>query len=367
MSRNIQVYAQTDVGRMRTENEDNFICLPAFWSNKAKALIGAIDGVGGYEGGAEAAALAKTSIENYLQHFSFGAPLQLLTEAIVQANNQIFEQRRNNPDLDRMSCVLSAAILDAEKEMMYIGHVGDSRGYILRNGSLLKITKDHSLVGMKEDSGYFSEEEAMHHPRRNEISKMLGEVLLDAADKDNYLYTTEHSFLPGDVVMFCSDGLTDLVNQSQIIAILSGSENLQMAAQQLIHKANELGGKDNITVVLATYDQDKKPAKKRTYKNVIELPVSNGTPEYGIKKINPSSNKKKEWFVIIPIALILGFLANWWGTKSIIPVIWQTSTDTTNAYDSIPLQDSLNAYDTLLNATDTIFRDSLHGDTTHHH
>lgn len=174
MNRKIDVYAQTDLGRKREENEDNFIAVPALWSRASRALIGAIDGVGGYEGGAEAALISKQTIEDYFQNFSFGAPLQLLKEAAVAANNAIYEARRQNVELGRMSCVLSVAVLDADKELMYVAHVGDSRGYVYRNGAMLKITRDHSSVGMKEDSGYLTEEEAMQHPRRNEINKMVG-------------------------------------------------------------------------------------------------------------------------------------------------------------------------------------------------
>src|SRR5690606_13459922 len=130
-------------------------------------------------------------------------------------------QKRQSGELPRMSCVLTVAILDAEKEMMYVAHVGDTRGYIFRKGELIKFTKDHSIVGFKEDNGYITEEEAMQHPQRNEISKMLGEQLLDANDSEGYLDVFEHSFFPNDIVLLCSDGLTDLVTRKGISDILS--------------------------------------------------------------------------------------------------------------------------------------------------
>ena len=93
MSRTIVSHVQTDIGRRRDNNEDSFVWLQNLWGKSSTTLIGAIDGVGGYEGGEEAAAIAKTTIENYLQHFSFGAPLQLLKEAIISANNNIHKKR----------------------------------------------------------------------------------------------------------------------------------------------------------------------------------------------------------------------------------------------------------------------------------
>ncbi|MBZ4191122.1 PP2C family protein-serine/threonine phosphatase [Niabella beijingensis] len=367
MSRKIVLYGQTDVGRRREENEDNFIALSALWNAPARALIGAIDGVGGYEGGAEAAAIAKETIEHYLQNFSFGAPLQLLKEAAIAANNRIVEQRRTNEALNRMSCVMSVAVLDADKEMMYVAHVGDSRGYVFRNGNMLKITRDHSAVGMKEDSGYLTEAEAMQHPRRNEISKMAGELFLDADDSDNYFDSIEHSFLPGDIALFCSDGLTDLVTQAQMVQLLSAPGTLQQKTQQLIDAANELGGKDNITVVLASYAAPKKPGRKKGSKTAIEVPITEAPPSSDeiMTEINTRSSKKKIAVLPVIIAFVVGFLANWPGTGSFFsgqetpPAVLP---DTTGIRpDSLPLTDSahLQHLDTLINATDTIYRDSI--------
>lgn len=365
MSRKIILYAQTDLGRKRTENEDNFIAVNELWGKSAMALSGAIDGVGGYEGGAEAALLAKNTIENYLQNFSFGLPLQLLKEAIINANNKIIEQRQvNYPNWSRMSCVLSVAVMDADKEMMYIGHVGDSRAYIFRNGSLLKVTKDHSTVGMKEDNGFLTEEEAMHHPLRNEINKMLGETTLDAEDTGHYIDMTEHSFLPDDIALFCSDGLSDLVNRAGIINLLSQELSLQQKAQLLIAKANELGGKDNITVALATY-KGKKSDIKKIYKRAIEVPIE----EEGIEEVsirNSRTRKKKDWLLLILPALIIGFLANWWGTKSFIYSDAHVVDSTIVPVDSLFKNDSLKIPDTLINATDTINKTGTSIDSAHY-
>ncbi|ANH81068.1 serine/threonine protein phosphatase [Niabella ginsenosidivorans] len=369
MNRTIELYGQTDLGRRREENEDTFIAVPNLWNTPSRALVGAIDGVGGYEGGAEAASMVKETIEEYLQHFSFGAPLQLLKEASIAANNKVYEERGRQEALNRMSCVLSVAVLDADKEMMYIAHVGDSRGYVYRNGHMLKITRDHSDVGMKEDSGYLTEQEAMQHPRRNEISKMAGELFLDAEDSGKYFDIGEHSFLPGDIALFCSDGLTDLVTRAQMAAILSTGESLPKKAQQLIDKANELGGKDNITVVLATYKAAKKAGRKKAVKSTIEVPIAQENiptekPAH-MQPNTPATVKKKTGLVPVIIAFVIGYLVNWNGTGSFfskeaapLPV-----TDTTAIrMDTLPVSDSshLQQPDTLINATDTIYKDSAH-------
>ncbi|HRN49117.1 MAG TPA: protein phosphatase 2C domain-containing protein [Niabella sp.] len=356
MSRKISSYIQTDLGRMRQQNEDNFVWVQNLWSKPELSLIGVIDGVGGYSGGAEAALITKTTIENYLQNLSIGEPLQLLKEAVIAANNIIHEKRNSTPELSRMSCVLTVAVLDAEKEMMYVAHVGDSRGYIFRNGRLLKITKDHSLVGMKEDSGYLTEEEAMHHPRRNEITKMLGEINLDIENRDDYIDFIEHSFLPNDIALFCSDGLTDLVNQAQMIEILIQPDMLQQKVQYMIDKANELGGKDNITVALAQYSA-KKSDQKKIYKRAIEIPVVDENQPEVVKK--KTARKKKEWIILAVTMFAVGFLANWLGTQKLLNLEPPPISDTVYVYkDSASLTDSLRLKDTLINATDTIFKDS---------
>ncbi len=356
MSRAIVSHVQTDIGRRRDNNEDNFVWLSELWGKPTIALVGAIDGVGGYEGGEEAAAMAKTTIENYLQNFSFGAPLQLLKEAFINANNAI-HTRRAEANLQRMSCVASLAILDAEKELMYVAHVGDSRGYVFRNGELIKITQDHSTVGFKEDKGFLTEEEAMLHPQRNEISKMLGEYMIDANDTEGYFDFFEHSFLPGDIVLFCTDGLTDLLNRQGMTKILATDVSMKVKAQQLIDAANELGGKDNITVAIAGYNAAKAAAKKRAYKNTIEVPISEEEDLLTIMDKKPAL-KKKQWLWLLPVAFLVGFLANWAGTKKIFLPASADRIDTVFVRDTIPYYDSLRNKDTLIQATDTVFSDT---------
>jgi hypothetical protein len=154
-----------------------------------------------------------------------------------------------------MACVVTLALADIKENKFYYAHVGDTRLYLFRDNSLVKVTHDHSFVGFLEDSGRLSEEAAMQHPKRNEINKALGfddEKFLEP----DYIETGESPFLPGDILLLCSDGLSDMLNSRTIIGILSSPQNIKEKSRELINAANTAGGKDNITVVLL---QNNKP------------------------------------------------------------------------------------------------------------
>ncbi len=243
----------SDIGQKRDNNEDNYICLEL--PNRPELLVlGAIDGVGGYEGGEIAALDCKNTVEAFFSKHIKNIdknPLQLSLQSLQTANNVIYHKRQDDENLSRMSCVASMALLNSENERLYFAHVGDSRGYVFRQGELIKFTQDHSMVGYLEEIGEITEEEAMAHPRRNQISKMMGEKLLKP--DSSYIQSGEHSFYSNDIVLFCSDGLTDLVTQKEIIDILQQDIDLNQKKDALIALANAKGGKDNITVALASY------------------------------------------------------------------------------------------------------------------
>ncbi|GAB4025980.1 PP2C family protein-serine/threonine phosphatase [Spirosoma gilvum] len=237
----------TDIGKRRSDNQDAFIC-STIWA-ETSALLAVIDGVGGYAGGDRAAAIAKESIEQYMATPN-GNPLSMLREAVVFANNQIYKERQQEPRLGGMCCVLTTAIVDIQAGKLYFVHVGDTRLYRYRQGLLEKLTFDHSLVGIREDANELTEAEAMQHPRRNEILRDVGSVVHRVDDPD-FLDSGETDFLSGDQLLLCSDGLTDMINQAQIKAILDQKTSLDEKLSELIRFANQQGGKDNITVVLA--------------------------------------------------------------------------------------------------------------------
>ncbi|RCR65741.1 PP2C family protein-serine/threonine phosphatase [Larkinella punicea] len=241
------IAGQTDVGQRRKNNQDTFIC-STIWS-ESSALLAAIDGVGGYAGGDRAAAIAKESIEQYMATPN-GDPLSMLREAVVFANNQINTQREQNLQLAQMCCVLTTAVADSRTQKLYFVHVGDTRLYRYRRGVLEKLTHDHSMVGVREDANELTEAEAMQHPRRNEILREVGSMAHRVDDPD-FLESGETDFLPGDLLLLCSDGLTDMITQAQIRSVLDQNLSLEKQVTELIGLANKQGGNDNITVVLA--------------------------------------------------------------------------------------------------------------------
>jgi serine/threonine protein phosphatase PrpC len=255
-------FGSTDTGRVRQNNEDTFIAEPIM--NNRYIAACAIDGVGGYEGGEVAAQIARDTILDYLRIPS-GEVLTMLREAISAANEKIFAERQNSPRLADMACVVTLALADIENNKFYYAHVGDTRLYLFRDQTLVKITRDQSFVGFLEDSGRLSEEAAMSHPKRNEINKALG---FDAriATQPDYIETGESPFLPGDLLMLCSDGLTDLVDNRTMTSILLTRSSLQEKTSALIDAANNAGGKDNITVVLV--HNNTKPIKQVATKPV---------------------------------------------------------------------------------------------------
>jgi serine/threonine protein phosphatase PrpC len=242
---NENFYGATDPGRIRTNNEDVFLAMEL---QNGMIAAAAIDGVGGYEGGEIAAATARDAIAEILaQHFN--EKEAALKECLHLANKRIFEARPKHPQATDMACVLTLALADIPNNEFHFAHVGDTRLYLLRAHNLMKQTRDQSFVGYLEDSGRIGEMEAMRHPKRNEINKALG---FDpyVHQKADYIDTGSSPFLPGDLLLLCSDGLTDMINSQEIVAILTGDGSLREKTDALIAAANNAGGKDNITVVL---------------------------------------------------------------------------------------------------------------------
>src|SRR5689334_13985118 len=242
----VLISGNTHPGKRRKENEDTFTCRQ-LWSPD-KALLVVVDGVGGYAGGDRAAAIARDSIDQYMQTPK-GDTLTMLREAVIFANNRIAEERKRDPKYGEMCCVLTAAVADTAAGIIYFAHVGDTRMYRFRKGVLEKLTKDHSFVGLREDAGEITEREAMSHPQRNQILREVGSAIHRIDDEDFMQYGKEE-LLPGDGLLLCSDGLTDMITVQQMTTILATNVGLTTKINNLIALANEMGGQDNITVVL---------------------------------------------------------------------------------------------------------------------
>ncbi len=243
------VYAgATDMGRRRKNNEDAFVAVPV-WGGR-HFLLAAIDGVGGYEGGEIASSIAAEVLVESVERSSDRSPLEAIKSAMAEAGNAIYSRKSEAPLLAEMGCVATAAIISEEDMTISIAHVGDSRLYSFYDGVLTKLSHDHSVVGMLEDSGSISEEEAFSHPQRNIITRALGNETHQPDDPD----FIDGSIVPvreGEQFLFCSDGLTDMVMTPDIRKVLAQGLDPDSEVMTLINMANEAGGKDNVTVVIA--------------------------------------------------------------------------------------------------------------------
>ena len=238
--------AGSDPGRERENNEDRVLC------DSERGIYAVIDGVGGESGGEIAAQTALEILQARLSRRTTD-PARLIREAIALANKQIYDQARANPNLAGMAAVLTVAVVDDGQAT--IGHVGDSRLYLLRPGRIQKVTRDHSPVGAREDAGEIAEEEAMRHPRRNEIFRDVGSAP-HQPDEEGFIDVTRIEVPADAALLLCSDGLSDLVPSAAILAAVESSAGDPPAAvKELIAQANAAGGKDNVSVVLVEGDR----------------------------------------------------------------------------------------------------------------
>ncbi len=222
----------TDVGRVRDGNEDDFLDQ----SNRL-GLVAVADGMGGHRAGEVASA---TALEALRAAVASGQPLR---DAIEGANDAVLEKSVSDQELAGMGTTLTAGMLGTDGYLV-VGHVGDSRAYLVRDGELTQITDDHSLVEEMVRGGELTREQAEVHPRRSIITRALG--IDPEVEVDEYPIELR----PGDRILFCSDGLTTMVRPDEIAGILSREQDPKRAAQLLVDAANAAGGEDNITAVI---------------------------------------------------------------------------------------------------------------------
>jgi serine/threonine protein phosphatase PrpC len=274
------LFGITDTGKVRDNNEDVFIAEELM--NGQFIIAGVIDGVGGYEGGEVAAALTKEVVLAELA--SIGSDvLAQLEIAFNLANEEIFARKLQDSQLSAMACVATIAVIDRQNNLLHYIHVGDTRLYLFRDNSLVKISNDQSPVGFLEDSGRITEEAAMQHPKRNVINQALG---LESQEElsESYFETGSSPFLPGDLILVCSDGLTDMINRELISRVLGGAGSLQAKAELLIAEANAAGGNDNITLVLAK--NDKAPATHAVARPAADLFSQEAIETHGLTPVS---------------------------------------------------------------------------------
>jgi protein phosphatase len=224
--------ARSDVGRQRSVNEDDLVVRPPFFA--------VADGMGGAKAGEVASALAAGAFEGETR--SAEAPEAQLSRILRVANRRIHELALTDESHRGMGTTLTAAIVSGDE--VSFGHVGDSRAYLLREGRLDQLTRDHSLVAELERSGQISAEAAEHHPQRSIITRALG------PEPDVEVDTYTLAARDGDVILISSDGLTSMISDEEVASILRVGGTLEEAADALVLAANQSGGKDNITVVL---------------------------------------------------------------------------------------------------------------------
>ncbi len=288
----------SDPGRERENNEDRVLCDPE------RGIYAVIDGVGGESGGEVAAQTALEILKARLSRRTTDAA-RLIREAIALANKQIYDQAQANPALANMACVLTVAVVDGNRAT--IGHVGDSRLYLLRRGEITKVTRDHSPVGAREDAREISEEEAMRHPRRNEIFRDVGSAPHEP-DEEGFIDITSISFEPDAALLLCSDGLSDLVTSQAILSTVEGNaDDPHAAVEELIAQANAAGGKDNVSVVLVEGERFAESARRRRTPSAATAPARPQLRGAGVAK-SAGPGRFLRAFVSRPAFLLYGLI-----------------------------------------------------------
>ena len=251
----------SDVGRVRTNNEDSFRII------EAQNLFILSDGMGGEAHGEVASAMAVETIAKYCAETgeskedsgvtlhgsaleSWGPPTRKLQNAVFQANFEIYKSAQEHPEQRGMGATLTAGWVNGSK--LSVAHVGDSRAYLLRAGGLQQLTSDHSLVAEQVRRGILTPQQAEESDMQSVLLRALGahpEVEVDVDEVD---------LIPRDVLLFCSDGLTRMVTEPEIAGCLQAETDPGAAAQRLVDLANERGGLDNVTVVVARVQEESK-------------------------------------------------------------------------------------------------------------
>ncbi len=227
-----QSAARTDPGRKRRGNEDSYVCRPP--------LFAIADGMGGARAGEVASALAASALEDS----GAGGGQAHVVELIQEANRRVHERASTDAETSGMGTTITVALVERDATVT-MGHVGDSRAYLLRDDRLEQLTDDHSLVAELVRRGELSPEAAEVHPQRSVITRALGTD--PDVDVDSFTVAAQ----PGDVYLICSDGLSDMVDGAKIEEILRVHRaDLDGAAKALVQAANRAGGEDNITAIL---------------------------------------------------------------------------------------------------------------------
>jgi PPM family protein phosphatase len=237
--RRIEIASLTDTGRQRSNNQDSF---GEGHGRSGARWIMVADGMGGHAGGATASRVAVETVSSMVAS-SQEAPDVALRAALEMANRVVHDESQRNDALAGMGTT-GVAVLFSPDGLAFVANVGDSRAYRMRNGALEQITFDHSLVAELQRRGMITEEEALVHPRRNEVLRSLG------VERDVEVDLHRLDLEPGDLFLLCSDGLSGVVRDAEIADVMH-RESPAQAVRTLVDFANSRGGPDNVTVQIA--------------------------------------------------------------------------------------------------------------------
>jgi protein phosphatase len=285
----------SDTGRKRRRNEDNYVVAPP--------LFAVADGMGGAQAGEVASRLAASALEAGDSDGLQG--LERIDALIQEANRRIYDRASTDPSASGMGTTMTVALV--EGMTVAIGHVGDSRGYLVRGEQMEQLTDDHSLVNELLKSGRLSEEEAQVHPQRSVITRAVGTD--PDVDVDGFTIEAEE----GDVFLLCSDGLTDMVEDEEILELVHANrDDLEKAVKALVAAANRGGGEDNITAVAFQISAEAPPGVEDTVA-MPSLETDGDEPEEDTREqteppaspVAPAADARRVRLVLIGIVVVI--------------------------------------------------------------
>ncbi|MCI9278998.1 Stp1/IreP family PP2C-type Ser/Thr phosphatase [bacterium D16-50] len=240
----LKTFSITDIGRKRKVNQD-FVYSSERFVGPLPNLFLVADGMGGHNAGDYASRLAVETIVERSSGSLETNPLRVLDEAVQSANGLVRKRAQETPELQGMGTTVVAAVIDGRE--LYVANVGDSRLYIVNSGEIRQITKDHSWVEEMVRRGGIGKAEARNHPDKNIITRAVG------AEETVRIDFFQVLLQEGDVILMCTDGLTNMLEDEEIRMTLDGARDIVEKAQGLVRAANERGGRDNISVVLIEF------------------------------------------------------------------------------------------------------------------
>jgi serine/threonine protein phosphatase PrpC len=292
--------AITDPGRRRRQNEDAFVREPP--------LFAVADGMGGAQAGEIASRLAAAALRQPGGDAAADGRDRVVT-LVEEANRRVYERASEDEAVSGMGTTMTVALV--EDDSVWIGHVGDSRAYLIRDGALEQLTEDHSLVAELVRSGKLSPEEAEVHPQRSVITRALG----TEADVDVDAFSVRPR--PGDLFMLCSDGLTSMVADDELLAIVERTRHdLDRTARALVEEANRGGGEDNITVVLfemgesgAATEAATEDAGEVTLTELDRIPTLEHAAPPSERGSRPATRRRSRGVALAAVLVVVALLA----------------------------------------------------------